>query len=219
MRSEARREWRDVAGHRAGTACADGRGQGRCLRRALGSSRASLGHVSDCADLRPCPLNPGGVSHWPGGSASGSGRGFHATPNERPRPHHSVRILLTFWPTGQPRQRRSACSPPALKRVQGAGQLTVAAGTSSPAPAAGTGPLHRAAVGAAVTAARLFPGRSPIEPSPPARDFPGRFGEILWTPATGGVSVDARGQLWWYKNRRHLTQVPDVTGRGAGPWI
>jgi hypothetical protein len=151
MRSEARREWRDVAGHRAGTACADGRGQGRCLRRALGSSRASLGHVSDCADLRPCPLNPGGVSHWPGGSASGSGRGFHATPNERPRPHHSVRILLTFWPTGQPRQRRSACSPPALKRVQGAGQLTVAAGTSSPAPAAspspaaGTGPQHRAA--------------------------------------------------------------------------
>ena len=168
--------------------------------RALRSSRASLGHVSDCADLRPCPLNPGGVSHWPGGSASGSSRGFHATPNERPRPHHSVRILLTFWPIGQPRQMRSTRSPARGEACPGrraayrcGGHQLASTGSRDRATAEGR---RRRCRDRSQAVPRPEP---PSSPSPPARDFPGRFGEILWTSTTGGVRVDVRGQPWWCK--------------------
>ena len=166
--------------------------------RALRSSRASLGHVSDCADLRPCPLNPGGVSHWPGGSASGSSRGFHATPNERPRPHHSVRILLTFWPIGQPCQMHSARGPargeacPGRRAACGGHQF------------AGTGSRDRATAEGRRRRCRDRSQAVPRPGTPRARrhgheTFPGDLVRSCGPQRPGGVSVDVRGQPWWCK--------------------
>ena len=131
-----------AAGAPGRTARAGGRGRGRRRRGTLQGPLTSPGRVSNRADFRPCPLNPDGASHWPGGSASGSGRGFHATPNERPRPHHAVRILLAFRPIGQLRRMRSPQHPRPRQSVL----RTPAAGRWRRAPArqqlriAGTGP-------------------------------------------------------------------------------
>ena len=143
----------------------------------------------------PCPLNPGGASHWPGGSASGSGRGFHGTPNEQPRPHHAVRILLTFWPIGQPPQMRSAWTRP--RRSVSGGRRAACRLRRAPArqhpQAAGTGPRPPGATwrrsstssfdAAAARPQTRHPARPPVRPQP---IIDGEPTAAVMSPATDG---------------------------------
>ena len=195
----------------------------------LRSSLASLGTFLIAQTSGPAPSIPAVSPTGPGGRQVGPAGESHATPNEQPRPHHAVRILLTFWlnrpapPDAlrlQPRRRRSV--PGA---TPGGCRLPRALARRRPQ-APGTGPQQIAAVGAAPITAGLLPARRSWKLPPPAQDFPERVGEIcgpqrsvgrMWMPGPPRWHKTRAGSRTGTARRRHMGRPrPYVTATDGG---